>query len=136
MRGRKPSQKSRYYLPSKSYRLAQDYAANYECWSAEIKSLRNQSRAIDYSKDKVQSSGSYDPTMETAIDVNELQYKLDIIDECISLVSEGLDDYIRLAVCYDYTYRQLTTGRLRMPLNKNKFGQIKHHFYFELYQRI
>lgn len=135
-RGRKPSQRSPYYLPSNAYMLAQEYALNYDMWSAELRSLCNQSKAIDYSKDKIQTSCDYDPTEEAAMDIAELRSKLDKIDRTISEVSEGLDDYIRLAVCYDYTYRQLTTGRLRMPLNKNDFGRIKHHFYYELYRKI
>lgn len=135
-RGRKPSIKSPYYLPGKAYSLAMEYANNYDMWMAELRSLRNQNKAIDYSKDRVQASGDYDPTEAAAIDIAELQSKLDKIDDTIREVSEGMDDFIRLAVCYDYTYRQLTMGRLKMPLNKNDFGRIKHHFYFELYKKI
>ena len=136
MRGRKPSIRSPYYLPGNAYNLAQEYALNYNMWRAELSALRNQSKAIDYSKDKVQSSGSYDPTEAAAIDIAELQSKLDKIDETLKEVSEGMDYYIKLAVCQEYTYRQLTMGRLKMPLNKNDFGRIKHHFYFELYKKI
>ena len=135
-RGRKPSQRSLYYLPSKAYKLAQEYALNYDMWSAELRSLCNQSKAIDYAKDRVQTFSDYDSTQEAAIDIAELQSKLDKIDDAIREVSEGMDDFIRLAVCYDYTYRQLTMGRLKMPLNKNDFGRIKHHFYYELYKKI
>lgn len=135
-RGRKPSQRSLYYLPSNAYKLAQEYALNYDMWSAELRSLCNQSKAIDYAKDRIQTFSDYDPTQEAAIDIAELRSKLDKIDRTISEVSEGMDDFIRLAVCYDYTFRQLTTGRLRMPLNKNDFGRIKHHFYYELYRKI
>lgn len=135
-RGRKPSLRSPYYLPGNAYSLAQEYALNYDMWMAELTALRNQSKAIDYSKDRVQSSGTYDPTESAAIDIAELQSKLNKIDETLREVSEGMDYYIKLAVCQDYTYRQLTMGRLRMPLNKNDFGRIKHHFYFELYKKI
>lgn len=135
-RGRKPSIRSPYYLPANAYSLAQEYALNYDMWMAELTALRNQSKAIDYSKDRVQSSGTYDPTESAAIDIAELQSKLDRIDETLREVSEGMDYYIKLAVCQDYTYRQLTMGRLKMPLNKNDFGRIKHHFYFELYKKI
>ena len=135
-RGRKPSIRSPYYLPGNAYSLAQEYALNYDMWLAELQALRNQSNGIDYSKDKVQSFGGYDPTEAAAIDIAELQSKLDKIDETLREVSEGMDYYIKLAVCQEYTYRQLTVGRLRMPLNKNDFGRIKHHFYFELYKKI
>lgn len=135
-RGRKPSIKSPYYLPGNAYSLAQEYALNYDMWMAELAALRNQSKAIDYSKDRVQSSAAFDPTEAAAIDIAELQAKLDKIDETLREVSEDMAYYIKLAVCQGYTYRQLTMGRLRMPLNKNDFGLIKHRFYFELYKKI
>ena len=55
-RGRKPSLRSPYYLPGNAYSLAQEYALNYDMWMAELTALRNQSKAIDYSKDRVQRS--------------------------------------------------------------------------------
>lgn len=137
MRGRKPSKSSEYYLPVNSYMLSVDFALNYDTWKAEIKSLRNQSKAIVYDKDKVQSNSSYNPTEAAAIAIAELQIKVDKIEKSIEEVSpEGLDEFIKLAVCYGFTYTQLTTGRHHMPLNKNEFGKIKHHFYYNLYDKI
>lgn len=119
------------------YRLAVEYALNYDMWRAEIRSLRNQSQAIRYDKDKVQSSSDYNPTEAAAIKAAELQHKLDIIDEAIAKVAdEDLEEYLRLHVCNGYTYWQLTNGRLHMPLNKNEFGELRQHFYYELYQSI
>ena len=119
------------------YRLAVEYALNYDMWRAEIRSLRNQSQAIRYDKDKVQSSSDYNPTEAAAIKTAELQHKLDIIDEAIAKVAdEDLEEYLRLHVCNGYTYWQLTNGRLHMPLNKNEFGELRQHFYYELYQSI
>ena len=137
MRGRRPNKNSEYYLPVNSYMLSVDYALNYGAWKAEIKSLRDQSKAIVYDKDKVQSNSDYNPTEAAAIAINDLQNKVDKIDKTIDEVSpEGLDEFIKLAVCYGFTYTQLTTGKHRMPLNKNQFGDIKHHFYYKLYERI
>lgn len=137
MRGRRPNKNSEYYLPVNSYMLSVDYALNYGAWKAEIKSLRDQSKAIVYDKDKVQSNSDYNPTEAAAIAINDLQTKVDKIDKTIDEVSpEGLDEFIKLAVCYGFTYTQLTTGKHRMPLNKNQFGDIKHHFYYKLYERI
>lgn len=137
MRGRKPSKSSEYYLPVNCYMLSMDYALNYDTWKAEIKSLRNQSKAIAYDKDKVQSNSDYNPTEAAAIAISELQIKVDKIEKTIEEVSpDGLDQYIKLAVCYGFTYTQLTTGKHHMPLNKNEFGKIKHHFYYNLYEKI
>ncbi len=137
MRGRKPSMNSEYYLPAGPYRLSVEYALNYDLWKAEIKSLENQSKAIVYDKDKVQSSNDSNPTEDAAIEISEIRSKVDKIEKSIFEVSpEGLEEYIKLAVCYGFTYTQLTTGKHRMPLNKNEFGKIRHHFYFNLYEKI
>lgn len=136
MRGRTPSTKSKYYLPTPQYYLALHYALNYDIWMAEIRSLRNQAKAIDYAKDKIQVSGDYNATESAAIEINEIQVKIDKIEESLSETSEGLDEYIKLAVCNGFTYTQLTTGKYHMPLNKNDFGEIKHHFYYNLYNKL
>lgn len=136
MRGRKPSIKSPYYLPEHCYDLARQYALNYHNWMAEIWSLRDQSKAIVYDKDKVQSNSSYNPTEAAAVAISELQKKVDIIDESIAEASDGLDYYIRLAVCNEYSFKQLTNEKLKMPLNKNEFGRIKQKFYYILYNKI
>lgn len=136
MRGRKPSKRSEYYLPPKQYMFACSYALMRDEWRAEIRSLENQARAIRYDKDKVQSHSDYDATERAAFDILEIQRKVDLIDATIAEVSEGLDDYIRLAVCNGFTYTQLTTGRHHMPLNHVAFGRIKHRFYWTLYQKL
>lgn len=136
MRGRKPSRNSKYYLPANQYALAISYALNYDIWRAEIRSLRDQSKAIVYDKDKVQTSNCYNATEAAAIQIDEIQKKVDKIEKALEEVSDGQELYIKLAVCNGFTYTQLTTGRYHMPLNKNEFGEIKHHFYFNLYQKI
>lgn len=134
MRGRKPSAGSEYYLPPKQYQYAVSSALMRDDWLAEIRSLENQSRAIRYDKDKVQTSNDYNPTEAAAFEILELRKKVDKIDRTIEEVSEGLDEYIRLAVCNGFTYTQLTTGLHHMPLNHVAFGLIKHKFYYKLIQ--
>ena len=136
MRGRKPSKSSEYYLSPKQYIYAVSYALMRDEWRAEIRSLENQARAIRYDKDKVQSHSDYNATERAAFEILEIQKKVDIIDQTIEEVSEGLDAYIKLAVCNGFTYTQLTTGRYHMPLNHIAFGKLKHKFYWTLFQRI
>lgn len=136
MRGRKPSPKSKYYLPPRQYALAVSFALMRDEWAAEIRSLQDQSRAIRYDKEKVQQSSDYNSTEAAAIEILDLEAKIKKIDSTLREVSEGLDEYIKLAVCNGFTYTQLTTGRHRMPLNCNKFGEIKHRFYYELSMKI
>ena len=133
MRGRKPSENSKYYLPPRQYAYVVSYALMRDEWAAEVRAMRDQSKAIRYDVDKVQTSGGESVTEAAAIDVLELEQKIEKIDHTIQLVSEGMDDFIKLAVCNGFTFTQLTTGRHRMPINQNKFGEIKHKFYYELY---
>lgn len=136
MRGRKPSENSKYYLPPKQYQYVVSYALMRDEWAAEVRNLRDQSRAIRYDVDKVQTSGDKNVTEAAAIDVLELESKIEKIDSTLVKVSEGLESDIKLAVCNGFTFTQLTTGKHHMPLNANKFGEIKHRFYYELYMLI
>lgn len=136
MRGRRPSEKSKYYLPPRQYAFAVSYALMRDEWEAEVKSLSDQSRAIRYDKEKVQVSNDYNSTEKAAIEIVELKSKIEKIDSTIREVSEGLDNYIKLAVCNGFTFTQLTTGRHNMPLNCNKFGEIRHKFYYKLSMKI
>lgn len=136
MRGRKPSPKSKYYLPPRQFALAVSFALMRDEWAAEIRSLQDQSRAIRYDKEKVQQRSEYNATEAAAIEILDLEVKIEKIDSTIRDVSEGLDEYIKLAVCNGFTFTQLTTGRHRMPLNCNKFGEIRHRFYYELSMKI
>lgn len=136
MRGRKPSENSKYYLPPKQYQYVVSYALMRDEWAAEVRNLRDQSRAIRYDVDKVQTSGDRNVTEAAAIDVLELESKIEKIDSTLVKVSEGLESDIKLAVCNGFTFTQLTTGKHHMPLNANKFGEIKHRFYYELYMLI
>lgn len=140
MRGRKPSQNSEYYLPTNQYLYAVRHALLFDDWRAEIKALENQSRAIRYDKERVQTTPDYNATEVAAFEILEIQKKVDKIERALAEACEGLDDYtvecIRLAVTKGYTYTQLTTGRHRMPLNHIAFGKIKHKFYYILYQLL
>ena len=136
MRGRKPNENSKYYLPPKQYQYVVSYALMRDEWAAEVRNLRDQSRAIRYDVDKVQTSGDRNVTEAAAIDVLELESKIEKIDSTLVKVSEGLESDIKLAVCNGFPYTQLTTGKHHMPLNANKFGEIKHRFYYELYMLI
>ena len=140
MRGRKPSTRSEFYLPSNQYLYAVRHALLRDDWMAEIKALENQSKAIRYDIDRVQSTPDYNATETAAFEILEIQKKIDKIDKALEIACEGLDDYttecIRLAVTKGFTYTQLTTGRHRMPLNHVAFGMIKHKFYYALYNLL
>lgn len=134
MRYTTPSTKSRYYMHRDYYIMALRYALCYKSWKAELSTSTDTNQGVRYDREKVDTSGSYDITSETAIRRAELSQKVKGIDDILSEVAPGLEDYIRLSVCYGFSYPEL--NRRGMPLNRNEYSAIRQHFYYELYKRI
>jgi hypothetical protein len=133
-RVRSPKESSPYYIP-KSYHLAAvRYARQYKDWKGELEACRDTSKAIAYDKEKVQTSGDYDSTYEAAVRCAQLSQKIDLVDEILAKVAPGLESYIRLSVCYGFTY--YTLMQRGMPINRNEYGILRQKFYFELSKKI
>ena len=131
---RTPSEKSKYYIPKEDYLTAIHYSLRYPLWKEEVDDLANTARAITYDKDKVQTSGDYDSTMEAAIKIQEKQHKIQLIDDTIHAVANGLDRWLRLGVCYGLTFDQLK-GK-KMPCERDVYYLMRRHYYYELSKRI
>lgn len=122
-----------FYLPTQDYLTALHYALRYPTLLQELPPA-DSGGAIRYDKDKVQTSNQYDVTSELAIRRLQILEKIKIIDDTIAEVSNGLDDYVRWAVCYGFTYEQVSAKGL--PLGRNQFYTMRRHFYFELIKKI
>ena len=133
---RMPSKNSKYYIPKEDYLTAIHYSLRYPLWKQELDDYANTSRAIAYDKDKVQTSGDYDSTFEAAVRISEseMSMKVKLIDNTIALVAKGLDEYLRLGVCYGLTFEQLK-GK-GMPCERDMYYLMRRHYYFELSRRI
>ncbi len=131
-----PSKKSKYYIPREDYLTAIHYALRYPLWMQELNDMANTARAITYDKDRVQSSGGYDSTYEAAVRISEsdIHKKTKLIDDIITLVSNGMDDWIRMGVCYGLTFDQLK-GK-GMPCERDMYYEMRRHFYYELSFKI
>lgn len=131
-----PSKKSKYYIPREDYLTAIHYALRYPLWMQELNDMANTARAITYDKDRVQSSGGYDSTYEAAVRISEsdIRKKTKLIDDIITLVSNGMDDWIRMGVCYGLTFDQLK-GK-GMPCERDMYYEMRRHFYYELSFKI
>lgn len=131
-----PSKKSKYYIPREDYLTAIHYALRYPLWMQELNDMANTARAITYDKDRVQSSGGYDSTYEAAVRISEsdIRKKTKLIDDIIALVSNGMDDWIRMGVCYGLTFDQLK-GK-GMPCERDMYYEMRRHFYYELSFKI
>lgn len=133
---RTPSSKSKYAIPKEDYLTAVHYSLRYPVWKKELEAMANTSRAITYDKDKVQTSGGYDSTFEAAVRISEsdMQRKIKLIDDTIAIVSDGMDYYLCLGVCYGFTFDQLKGKGL--PCERDKYYQIRRRYYYELAKRI
>lgn len=130
------SEKNKYYLSKHSYIACIHYALQYRDWKAELEANRDTRGAIRYDKDRVQTSGDYDSTSETAMRMMAIQKRVDLIEECISAACDGsnLERYVRLGVCYGFTFFQLQENGI--PCGKDLYYDIRRRFYFELSKKI
>lgn len=133
---RPPSKKNKYYIPKEDYLTAIHYSLRYPIWKQEIDSIADTARAIRYDKDNVQSSGDFDSTFEAAVKLTEgtTIKKIRLIDDTITQVSKGMDNWLRLGVCYGLTFEQLKSKG--MPCERDMYYDIRRHYYFELSQKI
>ena len=133
---RTPSSNSKYYIPKEDYLTAIHYSLRYPLWKEEVADMSNTARAITYDKDKVQTSSDYDSTFEAAVRVMESNklHKIQIIDDTIALVADGMDYWLRLGVCYGLNFNQLK-GK-GMPCEDKKYYTIRRRYYYELVKRI
>ena len=133
---RPPSSKSKYAIPKEDYLTAVHYSLRYPAWKKELEAMANTSRAITYDKDKVQTSGGYDSTYEAAVRIidSEIAIKVNMIDDIIAIVADGMDYFLCLGVCYGFTFDQLKGKGL--PCERDKYYQIRRRYYYELAKRI
>ncbi len=130
------SRKNKYYIPKEDYLTAIHYSLRYPVWKQEIDAMADTAKAIQYDKDNVQSSGDYDATFEAAVKLSEstIAPKVKLIDDIIYQVSKGMDNWIRLGVCYGLTFEQLK--QKGMPCERDMYYDIRRHYYYELSQKI
>lgn len=131
-----PSEKSKYYIPKEDYLTAIHYSLRYPLWKEEVEAMADTSKAITYDKDKVQSSSDYDNTFEAAVKIakSNKQHKMQLVDDTITLVANGMDYWLRLGVCYGLTFDQLK-GK-GMPCERDCYYLMRRRYYFELIQKI
>lgn len=129
-----PSKNSKYYLPREDYLTTVHYALRYPLWVEELRVTADTGKGIRYDKEKVQTSITGNEVEDTAIRRVELTKKKELIDSTINEVAKGMDDYIRLSVCYGLTYDQLLARKI--PCGRRLYVEIRQRFFFELSKKI
>lgn len=134
MRYRTPSKRSKYHIPKEDYITAVHWSLRYPDWIKELRTLPDTSKAITYDTDKVQTSGGYDATAETAIRREELSKKADLLESTVREVAGDLYEWLLKGVTLGFNYWQLQ--QLGMPATDKEFYERRQHYYFLLSKRI
>lgn len=131
-----PSENSKYYIPKEDYLTAIHYSLRYPLWKEEVETMADTSKGISYDKDKVQTSPGYDSTYEAAVKIAESnkQHKMQLVDDTIRDVANGLDYWLRLGVCYGLTFNQLKGKGL--PCERDAYYLMRRKYYCELVKKI
>lgn len=129
-----PTEKSKWWIPKEDFKTAVHWALRYPLWVTELSVEPYTSRAIVYDKDKVQTSGDYDSTMETAIRRDEIRRKKDLLENIVRVVAPDIYKYLLLGVTEGLTVWQLIERG--MPCSKDYYTERRQRFYFELSRRI
>ena len=130
-----PSEKSKWKVPKEDYLTAIHDSLRYP-WKEDVENMADTSKAIAYDKDKVQSSSGYDSTFEAAVRIveSDKQHKMQIIDDTIKQVANGMDYWLRLGVCYGLTFDQLKGKGL--PCERDAYYLMRRKYIYYLVQRI
>ena len=128
------STKNKYYIPKETFLMVIHYCKQYPMWVTELGITLDQSKAIRYDVDRVQSSNDYDPTAEPAIKRAEIARKKELVDSVAKYVAGGMYKWLILGVCYDMPYYALKQKGI--PCGKDMYYDKRRRFYFEMAARL
>lgn len=129
-----PSEKSKYYIPREVYLTTVHYCLQYPLWAAELKTDPGAGSAIDYSRDRVQTSSQYDATSEIGMRRAEISRKKETVDTVAQEIAGAMYEWLILGVCHGLTYYQLRERGI--PCGRNMYFDMRRQFYFEMSRRI
>ena len=129
-----PSKNSKYWMPTEEFRTAMHWSLRYPLWVSELSIEPDTSQAIRYDKEKVQTSGQYDSTMETAIRRDELRRKKELLEETVKGVAPEIYRFLLMGVTQGRTVYQLIGDG--MPCGKDYFIEKRQQYYYEISKKI
>lgn len=134
-RSRRPQRTSKYWVEPEIFDNVVTFCRCYPVWIKELQSLPDGNRAIQYDKDKVQTSNQYDATAELALKRVETERKVNLILTTAQLASPELWEWVVKGVTSkDYTTNDLI--QQGMPASVNHYTKVKRYFYYLLSKRI
>ena len=134
-RRKRPKRTSRYWVEPEIFDNVVTFCRCYPIWLKELQTLPDGNRAIQYDKDKVQTSGGYDATAELAMKRVEIERKVNLILTTAKIASPELWEWILKGVTSsDYTVNDLI--QQGMPASVNHYAKVRMYFYYLLSKRI
>ena len=126
----------KYALSKHEYLHAKYFALRYNEWRDEYEALGDPSRGLRYDKERVQTSGDYDPVETAGIRRAELAEKIEIIEQTVNETDKELYRWLIKGVTEEFaTYRYLRYT-LNMPCGDQKYYRARRRFYFLLSKKI
>ena len=134
-RSRRPKRTSKYWIEPEIFDNVVTFCRCYPVWVKELQSLPDGNRAIQYDKDKVQSSGNYDATATMALKRLEIERKVNTILTTAKIASPELWEWIiKDVTSSDYSVTDLI--QQGMPASVNHYTNVRRYFYYLLSTRI
>lgn len=134
-RSRRPKRTSKYWIEPEIFDNVVTFCRCYPVWVKELQSFPDGNRAIQYDKDKVQSSGNYDATATLALKRLEIERKVNTILTTAKIASPELWEWIiKDVTSSDYSVTDLI--QQGMPASVNHYTNVRRYFYYLLSTRI
>ena len=131
---RTPTRKSKYYVPKETFLTVVHYCKQYPLWLEELSIEPNTLKAIEYDRDRVQTSPSSDQVERLAIRRAEIDRKRKQLEAVADMVAEDLAPWIIRGACYDLPYYYLQQQGI--PCGKDLYYQLRRRFYYEMAREI
>lgn len=128
------NQSNEYYLPKEEYLTVIHFARQYPVWQQELSVPPDTVRAITYDGEKVQSSGGYDPTVETAMRRSAIAAKMILVEDAAMEAGGEISSYLLLGVTRGRTFMELR--QQGMPCERDMYYKRRQRFYWLLAQKI
>ena len=131
---RVPKKTSKYYVHEEVYKTIVHFCRQYPLWVSELAVEPDASKAVDYRKERVQSSNQYDPTSEIAMRRQQIAKKKELVDTTAREIAGPLDKWIVLGVGNGLTFYQLKERGT--PCGKDVYYELRQKFYHQMSKKI
>lgn len=123
-----------YWLPKEQYLTAVHYALQYPEWRRKLRENPQTIKGITYDGDKVQSSGDYDPTSDTAMRRHAISKKMRLVEETAREAAPEIYTYLLRGVTYGHSASLLRLDG--MPCSERYYLDCRQKFYYLLSHKI